>query len=123
MRIGLNSFLYASPFTTKSTKLFAKFKQWLLNIYQTIKGLGQPINEDIRGVFDRMLVAEPQRTVIAPERPGGPSLADIHEADANLTEPHEAAAAAPDQGSRQGVRNHEHQYQTLVGRLADPGAA
>ena len=28
MRIGLNSFLYASPFTTKSTSLFAKFKKW-----------------------------------------------------------------------------------------------
>jgi sugar phosphate isomerase/epimerase len=28
MRIGLNSFLYASPFTTESTKLFAKFKKW-----------------------------------------------------------------------------------------------
>jgi len=28
MRIGLNSFLYASPFTTESTKLFGKFKKW-----------------------------------------------------------------------------------------------
>ena len=28
MRIGLNSFLYASPFTNESTKLFAKFKKW-----------------------------------------------------------------------------------------------
>ena len=28
MRIGLNSFLYASPFTTESAKLFAKFKKW-----------------------------------------------------------------------------------------------
>ena len=28
MRFGLNSFLYASPFTTESTKLFKKFKDW-----------------------------------------------------------------------------------------------
>ena len=28
MRIGLNSFLYTSPFTTDSVKLFAKFKRW-----------------------------------------------------------------------------------------------
>ncbi|MBI5766688.1 MAG: sugar phosphate isomerase/epimerase [Verrucomicrobia bacterium] len=28
MRIGINTFLYTSPFTTKSVKLFPKFKQW-----------------------------------------------------------------------------------------------
>ena len=28
MRIGINSFLYTSPFTTDSVKLFAKFKRW-----------------------------------------------------------------------------------------------
>src|SRR5208337_3547677 len=46
--------------------VFAKFRNWLIGIYQTIKGLGAPINEDIRSVFDRMLAEEPQRTVIAP---------------------------------------------------------
>jgi D-psicose/D-tagatose/L-ribulose 3-epimerase len=28
MRIGINTFLYTSPFTTESAKLFAKFKRW-----------------------------------------------------------------------------------------------
>ncbi|MEO6244022.1 MAG: sugar phosphate isomerase/epimerase [Opitutaceae bacterium] len=28
MRIGINTFLYTSPFTTKSASLFAKFKRW-----------------------------------------------------------------------------------------------
>ncbi len=28
MRIGLNTFLYTSPFTTANTSLFAKFKKW-----------------------------------------------------------------------------------------------
>lgn len=28
MRFGLNTFLYTSPFTTESTKLFPKFKKW-----------------------------------------------------------------------------------------------
>ncbi len=28
MRIGLNTFLYASPFTTKSARLFARFSRW-----------------------------------------------------------------------------------------------
>jgi hypothetical protein len=74
--------------------VFQRFKTWLMNIYQTLKGLGSPITPEISGVFDRMLAAEKQPTVIAPERTGGgPSLADIHEADAAETEPHEADAA------------------------------
>ena len=74
--------------------VFSKFKNWLTQIYQTIKGLGAPISDDIRGVFDRMLATEPQRTVIAPERATPSSLADIHEADAAHVESHEADAAA-----------------------------
>lgn len=74
--------------------VFYRFKQWLLQIYQTIKGLGSLINDDIRGVFDRMLAEEPQRTTIASERELQPSLADIHETDARLTEPAEAKSAA-----------------------------
>lgn len=73
--------------------VFSKFRNWLSTVYQTVKGLGAPINDDIRGVFDRLISTDPQRTVIAPEREGGPSLHDIHEADANETEPHEADAA------------------------------
>jgi len=73
--------------------VFAKFKQWMLNIYQTIKGLGAPISDNIRGVFDRMLAEQPQRTVIAPEIAKRPDLQDIHESDAVLTEPHEAERA------------------------------
>jgi hypothetical protein len=70
--------------------VFQKFRSWLVQIYQTLKGLGHPINEDIRQVFDRLLAVEP--TVIAEKPPGGPSLADIHAADADLTEPANAHA-------------------------------
>src|SRR5215203_5782922 len=28
MRIGINTFLFVSPFTTESTKLFPQFKKW-----------------------------------------------------------------------------------------------
>lgn len=69
--------------------VFAKFKAWLTNIYQSVKSIGEPISEDVRAVFDRMLSTEPQRTVIAPERPAQPSLADIHEADEAEAAPHE----------------------------------
>jgi hypothetical protein len=41
---------------------FAKFKNWLIPICPTIEGLGEPINDDIRGVFDRMLATEPKRS-------------------------------------------------------------
>lgn len=80
--------------SAKLARVFAQFRNWLLDVYQTIKGLGAPINEDIRGVFDRMLSTEPQRTVISSERPGGPSLTDIHKVDAALTEPQDAGNIA-----------------------------
>lgn len=76
--------------------VFARFKDWLLQIYESLKGLGAPINEDIKGVFDRMLAMEPQRTVIAAERePGGPTIHDIHETEAReISTPAEAAPKA-----------------------------
>jgi hypothetical protein len=74
-------------------RVFAKFRDWLTTIYQTVKGLGKPINEDVRGVFDRMLATEPQRTIFVPERTAQPSIADIHEADAAETDPSEAEPA------------------------------
>jgi hypothetical protein len=73
--------------------VFARFKNWLMEIYKTIKGLGKEISPDIRSVFDRMLTEEPQQTVIGPERPGGPTLAEVHEGDAKATEPHEGEPA------------------------------
>jgi len=71
-------------------RVFAQFKSWLTSIYQTIKGLGAPISDDIRGVFDRLLAEEPQRTVVAPEREANVSLAAIHAADAAEAHPSEA---------------------------------
>lgn len=47
--------------------VFAKFKKWLTDIYQTVSKLRSPITDDIRHVFDRLLSANPERTVIAPE--------------------------------------------------------
>ena len=74
--------------------VFARFKNWLTTIYQTLKGLGKPISEDIKGVFDRLLELQPQRTVISPEAERGVALAAIHEADAAETPPHSAEPVA-----------------------------
>jgi hypothetical protein len=74
--------------------VFAQFRDWLVKIYQTIKGLGAPINDDIRDVFDRMIAEHPQRTVITPEREPAKSFADIHEGDVEATPPARAAPVA-----------------------------
>jgi hypothetical protein len=91
--------------------VFAKFKQWLVSIYQTLKGLGKPINDDIRAVFDRLLAENPQRTVIAPETEMRPTLADIHEADALHTEPaqKEAVQAQVDQERQRAYDEYPHE--------------
>ena len=80
--------------STALARVFAQFKEWLTRIYQTIKGLGEPISDDIRGVFDRMLSTEPQRTTHGPVREPGPTLATVHETDAKETEPSQADAVA-----------------------------
>jgi hypothetical protein len=40
---------------------FAKFREWLLAIYRTMRRLGSPISDDMRGVMDRLL-ATPEET-------------------------------------------------------------
>jgi hypothetical protein len=83
--------------STGLARVFAQFKAWLTNIYQTIKNLGSPINDDIRRVFDRMLTEPARPAVVAPERPRGPTFADIHEADAAEAPTGPAADAPTDQ--------------------------
>lgn len=77
--------------------VFAKFRDWLTKIYQTVARLRAPITDDIRAVFDRLLAEKPERTVIAPERKTGQTLADLHEADAETT-PAEHAGKVADHG-------------------------
>lgn len=100
--------------------VFAKFKDWLVSIYQTLKGLGKPINEDIRGVFDRLLAEHPQRTVIAPETEIHPTLADIHAADAEHTEPAQAPAvqAQIDQERERAYSDHPEEVREIETQLA-----
>lgn len=74
--------------------VFAKFREWLTKIYQTVNRLRSPINDDIRSVFDRLIVTNPERTVIAPERPVEAEMADIHEAEAENTPPERAGPVA-----------------------------
>lgn len=74
--------------------VFAKFKQWLTDIYQTVQKLKSPITEDIRNVFDRLLSANPERTVIAPDRESAEIIQNMHEKLAERTPPEQAAGVA-----------------------------
>lgn len=74
--------------------VFAKFKQWLTAVYKVLNERRFPINEQIRGVFDRLLASKPERTIIAPDDVPGKALADIHEVDANTTPPEHKAEVA-----------------------------
>lgn len=38
--------------------VFRNFKSWLVRIYKTVAGLRVPINDEIRGVFDRMVASD-----------------------------------------------------------------
>jgi hypothetical protein len=73
-------------------RVFEKFKNWLTRIYQTVERLKSPINDEIRGVFDRLVALKPEQIKIEPE--GAKSFADIHEADALSTPPERAHPVA-----------------------------
>jgi hypothetical protein len=74
--------------------VFAKFRDWLVKLYQTVSRLKAPITPEIRGVYDRLLSAEKNEAVIAPERELRSSFADVHEADLRITPPEDALAKA-----------------------------
>jgi hypothetical protein len=73
-------------------RVFEKFKNWLTKIYQTVDRLKSPVNNEIRGVFDRLIALKPEQVKIEPEAPK--NFADIHEADALHTTPEAAHPVA-----------------------------
>lgn len=69
--------------------VFGKFHEWLTKIYQTVQRLRSPLTDEIRGVFDKLLEANPEKTIIAPDHEPGKMMADVHETDARTTPPEE----------------------------------
>ena len=45
--------------------VFDRFKRWLVSIYKDAKSLGVEMNDDVRGVFERMLATEEEIAVSA----------------------------------------------------------
>ena len=56
---GFEKYLHEgkSP-TTELEKLFARFRRWLTEVYKTARELDVELNNEVRGVFDRMMMAD-----------------------------------------------------------------
>ncbi|TAN59630.1 MAG: hypothetical protein EPN20_14760 [Magnetospirillum sp.] len=44
---------------------FSRFRAWLVSIYRALHGAGNAINDDIRGVFDRLIATDEHRAAAA----------------------------------------------------------
>lgn len=71
--------------TAELVGTFEKLKIWMTDIYRTVGRLRAPINDQVRGVFDRLLNEPNREPVIAPEREGGLTFAEEAKAAAKDT--------------------------------------
>lgn len=56
---GFEAYIMEGKAPTKELqKLFNTFKTWLLNIYRSLKNLNVELSDEVRGVYDRLLVAD-----------------------------------------------------------------
>lgn len=99
--------------------VFAKFKKWFTDLYETVQRLRAPINDDIRDVFDRMFTTTPEKTVLAPDSEPGKMIADHHEYDAANTPP-ERAAEVRTQIRQEADRTAQQHDEELYGELTRP---
>ena len=68
--------------SSKLVNAFNSFKKWLTAIYRTVKSLNVELNDDVRGVFDRMLAAEDEiEKAHSQYYPLKDMLVDMYEAD------------------------------------------
>jgi hypothetical protein len=96
-------------------RVFEQFRQWLLRIYQEASRLKAPINDNIRGVFDRMLAVEPEQVVIAPDR----AMAVRHEATAEVAPASVAGDAASAVRSERDIMTGQLTPEQQDARLAE----
>lgn len=80
--------------STQLARVFEKFKEWLTAIYQSVARLRAPINDDIRGVYDRLISTPSREPVIVAERPGSRTWAEDAMASVRETPAADAAAKA-----------------------------
>lgn len=102
--------------------VFQKFKQWLSGLVTAAKRSKFDISDDIRGVFDRLLSTNPEKTIISPEEePGGP-IARVHTIDAETTPPEQAAGVRDDIRDEINITSRKSQEITDALKQAESGA-
>jgi hypothetical protein len=88
---GFENYIMEGKAPTQAlARVFEQFRQWLLRIYTEAARLKAPINDEIRGVFDRMLALEPEQVKITEDR----AMALRNEATAEVLPPSVAGDAA-----------------------------
>lgn len=56
---GFEAYLFEDKAPTAELEgLFARFRAWLLNVYQSLNSLNVELTDEVRGVFNRMLASE-----------------------------------------------------------------
>jgi hypothetical protein len=113
---GFEQYLREGRAPTRAlARAFAAFKYWMTSIYDTLKGLGKPINDEARQIFDRMLAEnpEPTRTVLASDWPRRPTLQDIHRANAREAPTGPPATPIAEEIEGDAIR-HDQAAQTTV---------
>ena len=61
-RTGEAYFMEGKAPSTALQSAFHNFKAWLIKIYQTLSNLHAPINDNLRGVFDRLIATDAEIT-------------------------------------------------------------
>lgn len=78
---------------------FSRFRSWLLSIYRTVAGLNTPINDDIRGVMDRLLATDAEIVAARQSASADPMFTTATEAgmtEAEFTAYNKAVARSKD---------------------------
>ena len=82
---GMEAYFYEGKAPTAAlARAFKAFKQWLVRIYRDIAGLNVPMNDEIRGVFDRLLATEDELAAAKESLGANPAFATAK--DAGMTD-------------------------------------
>lgn len=120
---GFERYLYDGQAPSKGlARAFAQFRAWMVNIYSRIRGLA-PISNDVRDVFDRLIATNPERQPVADFEPSVKMMADLHEADAETAQPHQAMPAGDIVQSEVGrsVADDENLKKEIPANVAEEG--
>ena len=93
---GYMRWLYEGTAPTRALdRVFKMFRDWMLPLYNRVKGLNAEISPALRSVFEYMHETKDRATVIAPHAEPGRGLDEVHAEAAEQT-PHEHASGAAD---------------------------